>query len=316
MGSSTASLSTTPEPTAVGTDRLEILSTELLIQTRPLVEQFRQVSYHLGIGLGWHYLLDLSWAAQQLAPTPGTRVMDAGAGLGIMQWWLADQGVDVISVDRASRRNLPIRFWQRYRIQGWCEEGLAPPKPSLCDFLPPRSPRCWHLYPQKQATSLRQWQRKHEIAPDSGTVFIYNQDLTAMSDIPDNSMDAVVSISALEHNSPDKLRACVAELMRVLKPGGKLVATLGATKGQDWFHEPSKGWCYTQGTLGVIFGLPADYPSNYDQYDELFETLRDCAELRDNLANFYFKSGDNGMPWGIWDPKYQPVGVVKTKKHE
>ena len=35
--------------------------------------------------------------------------------------------------------------------------------------------------------------------------------------------------------------------------------------------------------------------------------------VRDNLARFYFQSGDNGMPWGKWDPQYQSVGVRKIK---
>jgi len=39
-----------------------------------------------------------------------------------------------------------------------------------------------------------------------------------------------------------------------------------------------------------------------------------CQELRDHLAEFYFLSGDNGMPWGKWDPQYQPVGVCKVKQ--
>ncbi len=56
-------------------------------------------------------------------------------------------------------------------------------------------------------------------------------------------------------------------------------------------------------------------PSNYDCYDELFEALRGCSELHDNLADSYFKSGNNGMPWGIWDPQYQPVGVCKVKEY-
>ena len=153
MESSTTSLSTTPERAATDADCLEILPTMLLVQSRPMVEQFRQVSRHLGIGLGWHYLLDLSWTAQQLAPVPGMRVMDAGAGWGVMQWWLAEQGVDVVSADRLSRRDLPVHFRQQYLIQGWREEDLAPlPRPGVRGFLPPRSPRRWHLYPQKLAT--------------------------------------------------------------------------------------------------------------------------------------------------------------------
>ncbi|MDY6876661.1 MAG: methyltransferase domain-containing protein [Chloroflexota bacterium] len=298
-------------------DKIEILPVQLLNTERTLVEEMRQVGEELHLGLGWHYLLDLPWAAQQIGPTPGMRVVDAGAGTGIIQWWLAGQGVDVISVDRMSRRNLPIRFRQQYRTQGWRKQDLSLlPDAVLRGFLPPRSPRHWHLYPRKLALSLQQWRWKPQADPSSGTVFIYNQDLASIPDIPDNSADGVVSISALEHNSPDKLRDCVAELVRVLKPGGKLIATLAAAKKQDWFHEPSKGWCYTEATLRDIFDLAADCPSNYDRYDELSEALRDCAELRDGLADLYFESGNNGMPWGIWDPKYQPVGVIKVKHYE
>jgi SAM-dependent methyltransferase len=146
-----------------------------------------------------------------------------------------------------------------------------------------------------------------------GEVFVYNQDLQNISLIADNSMDAVVAVSALEHNSPDGLGIVVDELIRVLKPGGLLLATLGAARDIDWFHEPSKGWCYTETSLRRYFHLTEKIPSNYSHYDDLFSALRNCVELRDSLADFYFHSGDNGMPWGKWDPKYQSVGVCKQK---
>ena len=264
-------------------DRIEIISSRLLDTERQLVEEMRRVGEELGLGLGWHYLLDLTWAAEQLNPTTdGMCVLDAGAGLGVMQWWLAEQGVDVISADRQSRRHFPMRFRHRYRIQGYRKEDLAP-RPNLYDFLPSLSPRRWHLYPQKLIMSLRHLRYKPEMASVRGTVFIYNQDLKSMTDIPDESVDAVVSISALEHNQPDNLRTVVKELMRVLKTGGKLIATLGAAKDEDWFHEASKGWCYTEETLRDIFKLNPECPSNYDQYDELFEALCNCRELRDIL---------------------------------
>jgi ubiquinone/menaquinone biosynthesis C-methylase UbiE len=142
---------------------------------------------------------------------------------------------------------------------------------------------------------------------------IYNEDLTSMPDIPDNSLDAVVAVSALEHNSPEGLQKVVAEIMRKLKPGGKLLATLCAGKDKDWFHEPSHGWCYSDATLRRLFDLPDDTPSNYARYDELFNSLKNSTELRERLAKIYFQSGDNGMPWGRWNPQYQPVGVCKVK---
>jgi SAM-dependent methyltransferase len=146
-----------------------------------------------------------------------------------------------------------------------------------------------------------------------GSVLVYNQDLSNLVDIADNSLDAVVAVSALEHNTPEGLNAVVGELMRVLKPGGVMLATLTAGKNQDWWHEASRGWCYTDRTLYRLFDLSPDVPSNYNRYDELFIALKNCAELRDNLASFYFGSDDKGMPGGVWDPQYQPVGVCKIK---
>ncbi|PWH13338.1 MAG: hypothetical protein DDG59_14380, partial [Anaerolineae bacterium] len=150
-------------------------------------------------------------------------------------------------------------------------------------------------------------------AAEEGCVWIYNQDLSQLTDIPDNTLDAVAALSALEHNPPERLPSVVQELMRVLKPGGLLLATLGASPDRDWLHEPSQGWCYSEATLRRAFDLAPETPSNYNRYAELMEALRDCVELRDNLARFYFRSGENGMPWGKWDPQYQSVGILKVK---
>jgi len=293
---------------------LQILSASLLEECRDIVEAMRETSETLGLGLGWHYLLDLAWAARELQPTPGLLVLDAGAGLGAMQWWLADHGATVVSIDRKRRTQLPYLHRKLYPVQGLREGDLSPSSrlAALRAFLPSRYPRLWKQYPAKLRAAFR------TLSVDSkthgkGTIYIYNEDLRSLPEVASNSADAVVSISALEHNHPQELRDVVSELMRVLKPGGPLVATLAAARDKDWYHEPSGGWCYTEQSLRNLFDLPADCPSNYDHYDELFAALCDCAELRDNLADFHFRSGDNGMPWGVWNPVYQPVGVVKVK---
>jgi 2-polyprenyl-3-methyl-5-hydroxy-6-metoxy-1,4-benzoquinol methylase len=284
------------------------LPVTLLDQQRDTVTELKQLARSLRLDFGWHYLLDLTWIITQLGPVDGRRILDAGAGTGVLQWYLADHGAHVISVDRFSRANLPIRFRSRFNVKGARQGDLTPAWQVFKDNLKARSNLKVKLTSQtRELLDMADRQRA------KGDVTIYNQDLKHMHEIENNSIDAIVAVSALEHNQSEDLESVVTELVRVLKPGSPLLATLGAARDQDWFHEPSHGWSYTDTSLRRYFALSSEVPSNYAQYDELFDALRDCAELRDNLAKFYFVSGDNGMPWGVWDPQYQSVGVCKIK---
>ena len=86
-------------------DQLYILPASLLETQRALVTDFRTLASRVGVAPGWHYPLDLVWAADvlQTLGVQGGRVLDAGAGIGLMQWWLATHGAEVLSVDRESR---------------------------------------------------------------------------------------------------------------------------------------------------------------------------------------------------------------------
>jgi SAM-dependent methyltransferase len=292
---------------------IEVLPVSLLEENRRTVNDLRRLAGSLGLEFGWHYLLDLTWMIARLGPASGLRVMDAGAGTGILQWYLAGRGAEVLSVDRMSRSQLPARFRLRYHVSGMRPDDLVPNR-----FTSRLGPAGSSGFGGRLAGSVISLARKNlpkRLDRRKGKVVIYNQDLKSLDDIPNNSLDAVVAISSLEHNDPTDLPLVVAELMRVIKPGGLLLATLGAARDRDWFHEPSRGWCYTEGTLKEVFGLPVETPSNYARYEELFRDLKNCGELRYNLAEFYYRSGENGMPWGIWDPKYIPVGVCKVKAH-
>ena len=294
----------------------------ILNQQRELVEALKEFASSLKIEFGWHYLLDITWILTHLETIEGNFIMDAGAGTGLMQWYLASKGARVLSVDRLSRANLPLRFRNRFNVEGKHPQDLNPPtqvlKSSTKQGTSSNSAlkdvaRSGRTLFELIQYSANQFISNTSTRRNNGIVIVYNQDLTDLAEIDDDSLDAVVSVSALEHNTPDGLVSVVQEIMRVLKPGAPLVATLGASRDQDWHHEPSNGWCYSQESLEDIFGFTGEVPSNFDQYNALLDQLRNCAELQENLAGFYFKSGDNGMPWGKWDPQYQPVGIYKVK---
>jgi ubiquinone/menaquinone biosynthesis C-methylase UbiE len=296
-------------------DKIEILSVSLLESEKSTAADLRNLARQLKLEFGWHYLLDLTWILRQLKDVVGKTIVDAGAGTGIIQWYLANQGAKVISVDRESRAGLPGRFRQRFNVKGLRQEDLAPVN-SLIGNLTGGSPSSFKKFGSEliDIFHIRTIQQPRFLGDDiSGQVIIYNQDLKEMVEIQDSSIDAVVSVSSLEHNSLADMKIVVAELSRVLKPGCAIYATLGAARECDWFHEPSKGWCITESTLRAIFDISPEIKSNYDQYDRLFESLRSNEELKENLASFYFRSGNNGMPWGNWDPQYQPVGICKFK---
>ena len=105
-------------PEKPASQKIEILSVDLLEQNRPVVEELKRLARSLRLEFGWHYLLDLSWTVQNLGVIQGKRILDAGAGTGILQWYLAKMGAEVYSVDRLSRATLPPRFRRQFRVQG------------------------------------------------------------------------------------------------------------------------------------------------------------------------------------------------------
>ena len=289
---------------------VELLSVDLLERYRGRVDYFRDLSRRLLVTPGWHYMLDWIWLDQHLSQVEGACVLDAGAGVGLMQWHLAAQGAHVTSIDRSSRAHLPLHLRHWYNARGMRPQDLRP-------FLVTLNPRERGFSCRERLAVLAKsglGSLRHLGRPRAkGLVSIYTQDLASLSEISSDSVDAVVAVSSLEHNPPDGMQAIVRELWRVLRPGGALLATMSAAREDDWYHAPSRSHCYTEATLRRIFHLHKATRSNFAHYESILAALRNCAELRDALPKPYFRSGENGMPWGIWDPVYLPVGIAVTK---
>jgi len=290
-------------------DKIEILSLDLMDEYRNLVDMVYDLSNKLGIMLGWHYILDIVWIVLNISGLPkGSVVLDAGAGNGLLQCVLAGLGYRVISADFTPRTPpTGIRNnWNTIEVDDGDSFDNEYIRQLMKAFPASYDPE------MNRSTNNRMNAGAFEriIQGTDRVIVYYRTDFTNMKLIRDNSVDCVVSLSALEHNDPGSIKNAVKEFKRVLKPGHKMLITMSAAEDNDWFHEESKGWCFTESSLAGFFDL-YNYHSNYHNYSELFNKLKTGKRMRENLAPVYFKSGDNGMPWGTWDPKYQPVGILK-----
>jgi hypothetical protein len=133
--------------------------------------------------------------------------------------------------------------------------------------------------------------------------------------------DAVVSVSALEHNHPANIPAVMRELRRVAVHGAPLLLTISASAADtSGVHAPSLSWLLTEREIAALYGLRQGYASDFPQRAEPARRLADSPRLRRWLALFYSARSDNGMPSGCWHPAYLPVGLYmrndRTDRHD
>jgi SAM-dependent methyltransferase len=310
-------------------DKIELLSEELIDKRPHLALDVMAVSARLQEPLGWHYLLDLIWVLSELDLMPGATILEEGAGLGVLQFVLAERGYKVISADMAVREPRPaVRHMFNFRFMGVDgriehpylahHEWPQKPKPGWQSFLDIR-------VRDVLARPLGRLKKKAEpaVKPDPGPdtdrlpeIIFYRTDVRSMPEMAAGSVDAVVSLSALEHNEPHVVKQIQREAMRVVRPGGVILHTVSAVLDPgETFHEESHSWLLDKDGLKEAYLLEEPW-SNYDRFDEIAAEIRNPRYLKRYLSHSYFQSGRNGMPWGIWKPEYLPVGIRKSVKTE
>ncbi len=64
---------------------IELLSPKLIEQYPLIVRELDNLQNTLGLDIGWHYLLDLIWILKTILPSQEMKIVDAGAGKGLLQ---------------------------------------------------------------------------------------------------------------------------------------------------------------------------------------------------------------------------------------
>ncbi len=283
-----------------------------------LVESFLKATGRSQIG--WHYITDITWIYSKVKHWPkNLKILDAGGGGGPVQFLLAEMGFNVTNIDMVlpepsgaykHRYHTQLKTLPSY-VSTPYKNLLASSSPSIKQPLKhwlKENPILKYILSQKYSLVHNQWKAAVGWSEQSlGQLDWYVGNLCYMPEIADASFDAVVSLSALEHIPLTDLDSALNEIRRVLKPDAKwAVTTSGTEKEFTWLHEPSQGHCFSILDLEKHFAATS---AKYQVPDDILEKYRINDYLKEHIADFYKTSGKFGMPWGIWDPKYIPVGL-------
>ena len=285
---------------------------------------------------GWHYDMDIIWLLnklEELGVKKGDTILDAGAGMGITQFILAARGYNVISLD-FSPRNYPSLAQGIFEIEideqdkleykhdyiGFIKYGQDQPGSNNHHKFPfpikvwnavQKGPSYFfsqlRIYLRKQKNLKYNQLEKKKNHNGFGTIRFIR---AAFHEIPleNETVDALISVSAIEHSDIKLLKNNISEMKRVVKLGHPLLITSSATdKSEDWFHDKTQGWCFSNNTLHQLGGPDIKIKFNHDIAEKnilsstLWRNRIDSYYVNDPESGFYKRQADL-LP-------YLPVGI-------
>lgn len=299
-------------------NKIELLDTNLLNLDDFKVFQFWKKA--LAYQVGWHYPLDIIWLLKEiekLGLPKGATILDAGAGYGLSQFALAAQGYNIISIDLLPRKQL-FPFTLLFRIKNSTSKYKHGNKSYIKHLLSFKVQdisfykRVFIIF--KRLTSWNPFYFLKALIKRRGfgSIHFCQYDISNLNKIKTNSIDAVISVSAIEHiEKTNNIRKAVKEFHRVLKPGSCILITTSTTNKKSWFHKPSRGWCFSRKCLNQLFNV--DMKNNkWKNYQKVFNNIDKNYYLKNNIPDYYYYTKKCGLPYGKWEIVYLPVGIKKT----
>jgi len=293
-------------------NKLELLDINLIES-----KEFKIVNYWLKVfkaEIGWHYFLDLIWQLKEIRKMnlpPNSTIIDAGGGKGMMQFILASLGYNILSID-FNKRSVPKLYSTIFNIESETKQTTNNEYVNHLVALKSKQKKNKYISRITKILNITYiFESIITMFSPYGDIKFITADFSNLDFIADNSIDAIVSTSAIEHNDSFKKISCsIKEFERILKKDSAMLITTSATNSETWWHKPSKGYCFSEVDLIKIFSI-TEYKSNFDNYNQIFSNIKSSKFLKNNLPSLYFQNPNCGMPMGKWDPKYIPVGIVK-----
>ena len=106
-----------------------------------------------------------------------------------------------------------------------------------------------------------------------GEIEYHQACLDDLACLESGEFDAVVSASALEHNSPEKIPQIMSELRRTAKCGAPMLLTI-STSPEGGEHSPSHSWLLTENEIVKAYSMPEGYNTNFAHMAQINQECR------------------------------------------
>jgi len=277
---------------------------------------------------GWHYDLDIIWILHELDKSgikKGSTILDAGAGLGITQFILASLGYNVISFDFSDRKFtwqmrklfsidaiLNSDFKYQHEYMNFVKYNAEHRREKVQEVNGFRLlTKVKNIFFNKLHTIGNFIYFLHALTRNRsnfGTIKVLRGAFHEIN-LKDFSVDAIVSVSALEHADKKLLHENLNEFKRVVKKDGVILISTSGNDDccEDSYHSKTKGICFSKETLSTF--AEDLYFDNYNYLsaendllnNKLFISRLDRYYVQDPLSEFY-KRYIKKLP-------YMPVGI-------
>lgn len=302
---------------------IELLNASLLNNLGAL----KKISYWLRVmnrPNGWHYDLDKVWIINELEKKglhKGSTLLDAGSGQSEMPYLLASMGYNIVSLD-FSERVVPERSKGIFQVEGDGMASIEYEHPYMGIINYGNNPLIARInlsnafkIPSILITSVMSklvhlWERYIKKHDAYGFIKLLR---ASFHDIPiqSQSIDAIFSISAIEHAEINHFDKNIKEFERIVKPGGIILITTSANNLEDsTYDDETSGMCFSQNDLNkhfpnatIEFNYEADERSILDS--KLFTSRIDSYYWR-NKKSFFYNKNFSKLP-------YMPVGIKIIK---
>jgi len=273
---------------------------------------------------GWHYHLDILWILQELKNAgikKGATILDAGAGMGIAQFVLASLGYNIISLDFTARvkpkfaKNIfdiklnsqDLDYKHPYMDYIKYKDGSE--KKDLKNIKNRNLTRSFY---SKIRTLKNFITNKLETFKDHSNFGKIEFMRAAFHQIPlkDKSVDAVISVSAIEHADRDIIKENLKEICRIVKDDGvSLITTSSTNKNETIYNEKYESWEFSESELNDLLKLnnKNDFGLVEKKYlkSKDFINRIDIFYSKEKSSDFY-KRKFNKIP-------YFPIGIKLFK---